>query len=169
MIRKFETQDLDAVMQIWLHGNLDAHPFIPASFWTDHFEMVRDILPQAEHYVHENEATRQIDGFIGLTENHIEGIFVAKARPSVRSRKVDTLKAAYSALTKLNLLHYSKIRYERQSRSQDGFQLLKSWGCFQKVHFLTHTEFLPVPVSDVCGTRAAVPPARRRTPQRCCR
>ena len=82
MIRKFETQDLDAVMQIWLHGNLDAHPFIPASFWTDHFETVRDMLPQAELYVHENEAPRQIDGFIGLTENHIEGIFVAKAARS---------------------------------------------------------------------------------------
>ena len=82
MIRKFETQDLDTVMQIWLHGNLDAHPFIPASFWTDHFETVRDMLPQAELYVHENEDTRQIDGFIGLTENHIEGIFVAKAARS---------------------------------------------------------------------------------------
>ena len=82
MIRKFETQDLDAVMQIWLHGNLGAHPFIPASFWTDHFETVRDMLPQAELYVHENEDTRQIDGFIGLTENHIEGIFVAKAARS---------------------------------------------------------------------------------------
>ena len=82
MIRKFETQDLDAVMQIWLHGNLDAHPFIPASFWTDHFETVRDMLPQAELYGHENEADRQIDGFIGLTENHIEGIFVAKAARS---------------------------------------------------------------------------------------
>ena len=82
MIRKFETQDLDAVMQIWLHGNLDAHPFIPASFWTDHFETVRDMLPQAELYVHENEAPRQIDGFIGLTEKHIEGIFVAKAARS---------------------------------------------------------------------------------------
>ena len=92
-----------------------------------------------------------------------------KARPSVRSRKVDTLKAAYSALTKLNLLHYSKIRYERQSRSQDGFQLLKSWGHFQKVHFLTHTEFLPAPVSGACGTPVSVPPARRRMPQRCCR
>ena len=68
MIRKFETQDLDAVMQIWLHGNLDAHPFIPASFWTDHFETVRDMIPQAELYVHENETPRQIDGFIGLTE-----------------------------------------------------------------------------------------------------
>ena len=79
MIRKFETQDLDTVMQIWLHGNLDAHAFISASFWTEHFEMVRDMLPQAELYVHEDADTRQIDGFIGLTENHIEGIFVAKA------------------------------------------------------------------------------------------
>ena len=32
MIRKFETQDLDAVMQIWLEGNLDAHPFILSAF-----------------------------------------------------------------------------------------------------------------------------------------
>ena len=56
MIRKFETQDLDVVMRIWLEGNLDAHAFIPVSFWTEHFEMVRDMLPQAELYVHENEA-----------------------------------------------------------------------------------------------------------------
>ena len=82
MIRKFETQDLGTVMQIWLEGNLDAHPFIPASFWTGHFETVRDMLPQAELYVHEDKDTRQIDGFIGLTENHIEGIFVAKAARS---------------------------------------------------------------------------------------
>ena len=85
MIRKFETRDLDTVMQIWLHGNLDAHAFISAGFWTEHFEMVRDMLPQAELYVHEDEDTRQIDGFIGLTENHIEGIFVAK---SARSKGV---------------------------------------------------------------------------------
>ena len=82
MVRKFETQDLDTVMQIWLQANLDAHAFIPASFWEAHFEMVRDMLPQAELYVHENEATRQIDGFIGLTENHIEGIFVVKSARS---------------------------------------------------------------------------------------
>ena len=80
MIRKFETQDLGTVMQIWLQANLDAHAFIPASFWEAHFEMVRDMLPQAELYVHENEAPRQIDGFIGLTEN--QGIFIAKAARS---------------------------------------------------------------------------------------
>ena len=79
MIRKFESRELDAVMQIWLQANLDAHAFIPASFWEAHFEMVRDMLPQAELYVHENEAPRQIGGFIGLAENHIEGDFRCKS------------------------------------------------------------------------------------------
>ena len=107
MIRKFESRDLDAVMQIWLHGNLDAHAFIPADFWTDHFEMVRDILPQAELYVHENEATRQIDGFIGLSESHIEGIFVAK---SARSKGIGRalLEYAKSRKPRLTLSVYQK-------------------------------------------------------------
>ena len=107
MIRKFEIQDLDAVMQTWLHGNLDAHAFIPADFWTGHFEMVRDMLPQAELYVHENEADRQIDGFIGLTENHIEGIFVAKAARSKGIGKA-LLEYAKSLKPYLTLSVYQK-------------------------------------------------------------
>ena len=107
MIRKFETQDLDAVMQIWLHGNLDAHAFIPASFWTGHFEIVRNMLPQAELYVHEDKDTRQIDGFIGLTGNHIEGIFVAKA---ARSKGVGKALLEYAKSRKpcLTLSVYQK-------------------------------------------------------------
>lgn len=107
MIRKFENRDLDAVMQIWLRGNLDAHAFIPADFWTGHFETVRDVLPQAELYIHENENTRQIDGFIGLTENHIEGIFVAK---SVRSKGIGRalLEYAKSRKPRLTLSVYQK-------------------------------------------------------------
>ena len=107
MIRKFETQDLDTVMQIWLHGNLDAHAFIPVSFWKAHFEMVRDMLPQAELYVHENEAPRQIDGFIGLTGNHIEGIFVAKAARSKGVGKA-LLEYAKSRKPSLTLSVYQK-------------------------------------------------------------
>ena len=107
MIRKFENRDLDAVMQIWLEGNLDAHTFVTASFWTDHFEMVRDMLPQAELYVYENENTQKIDGFIGLTENHIEGIFVAK---SARSKGVGKalLEYAKSRKPRLDLSVYQK-------------------------------------------------------------
>ena len=107
MIRKFETQDLDAVMQIWLHGNLDDHAFIPASFWTGHFEIVRNMLPQAELYVHEDKDTRQIDGFIGLTGNHIEGIFVAKAARSKGVGKA-LLEYAKSRKPSLTLSVYQK-------------------------------------------------------------
>ena len=94
-------------MQIWLHGNLDAHAFIAASFWTEHFEMVHDLLPQAELYVHENENTGQIDGFIGLTENHIEGIFVAK---SARSKGIGRALSEYAKSRKprLDLSVYQK-------------------------------------------------------------
>ena len=94
-------------MQIWLHGNLDAHAFILASFWEAHFEMVRDMLPQAELYVHENVDTRQIDGFIGLTENHIEGIFVAKAARSKGIGKA-LLDYAKSRKPRLDLSVYQK-------------------------------------------------------------
>ena len=129
MIRKFETQDLDAVMQIWLHGNLDAHAFIAASFWTEHFEMVRDLLPQAELYVHENEAPRQIDGFIGLTENHIEGIFVAKAARSkgIGKALLDYAKSRKPCLTlsvyqknQRALAFYRREQFVVQSEGIDG-------------------------------------------------
>ena len=94
-------------MQIWLHGNLDAHAFIPASFWTGHFEIVRNMLPQAELYVHESEDTRQIDGFIGLTGKHIEGIFVAKAARSKGVGKA-LLEYAKSRKPSLTLSVYQK-------------------------------------------------------------
>ena len=128
MIRKIETQDLDAVMQIWLQANLDAHAFIPASFWEAHFEMVRDLLSQAELYVHENEATRQIDGFIGLTENHIEGIFVAKSARSkgvgkalleyAKSRKPSLTLSVYQK-TERALAFYQREQFTVQSEGID--------------------------------------------------
>ena len=129
MIRKFETQDLGTVMQIWLHGNLNAHAFIAASFWRGHFEMVRDLLLQAELYVHENEAPRQIDGFIGLTENHIEGIFVAKAARSkgigkalldyVKSRRPRLDLSVYQKNERA-LAFYRREQFVVQSEGIDG-------------------------------------------------
>ena len=55
MIRAFEENDLTAIMQIWLDTNIKAHCFIPKEYWTDNYEMVRSVLPQAEIYVYENQ------------------------------------------------------------------------------------------------------------------
>lgn len=79
MIRPFQENDLFAVMQIWLDANIKAHSFIPQKYWTDNYAVVKDILPQAEIYVYEDDNTSQIGGFIGLTDNYIEGIFVREA------------------------------------------------------------------------------------------
>ena len=46
MIRNMEPSDLDAVLDIWLESNLQAHPFVPAGYWRDNLEMVREQLPR---------------------------------------------------------------------------------------------------------------------------
>ena len=43
MIRALRPEDLDQVMQIWLDANLEAHCFLPESYWCDHMEEVRAI------------------------------------------------------------------------------------------------------------------------------
>ena len=37
MIRKFEKNDIDAVMQIWKSENIKAHKFIPKEYWDSNY------------------------------------------------------------------------------------------------------------------------------------
>jgi len=46
MIREFQTADTEQVMQIWLNGNEDAHPFISKKYWCSNFSMVQEQLLQ---------------------------------------------------------------------------------------------------------------------------
>lgn len=79
MIRSFRKNDLTAVMQIWLDTNTKTHNFIPKEYWENNYAKVSEMLPQAEVYVYEDDDSRQIMGFIGLTENYIAGIFIKEA------------------------------------------------------------------------------------------
>ena len=76
MIRKLQKADLNDVANLWLDTNLKAHNFISAEYWNTNFEFVKEMLPQAEVYVYEND--KKIHGFIGLNGEYIEGIFVEK-------------------------------------------------------------------------------------------
>ncbi len=42
------------------------------------------MLPHAEIYVHEDDSTKQIDGFIGLDNDYIAGVFVKETMQSGR-------------------------------------------------------------------------------------
>lgn len=48
MIRKMEEKDISDVLQIWLETNIKAHSFIDKEYWTGNYEMVKQILPEAE-------------------------------------------------------------------------------------------------------------------------
>ena len=76
MIRKLRKADAIKVADIWLNSNMKAHNFISAQYWKSNYEMVKEMLLQAEVYVYERNG--EIQGFIGLNGEYIEGIFVCE-------------------------------------------------------------------------------------------
>lgn len=119
MIRLFEFRDLDRIMEIWLEGNVSAHPFVAASYWQENYDAVRSVLPNAEVYVYEEDG--EVLGFIGVDAEYIAGIFVAAG---CRGRGIGhQLIAAAKRKERLSLHVYEKnagaIRFYRT----EGFQI----------------------------------------------
>lgn len=109
MIRAFRADDLDPAMELWLRANLEAHPFISRIYWEQNFHMVRELLPQAELWVQEQD--EKLLGFVGLTDDYIAGIFVdgnSRSR-GIGKGLLDHVKQLHHALT----LHV----YEKNQRA----------------------------------------------------
>ena len=73
MIRELQKADINKVADIWLDTNVTAHSFISSQYWQNNFELVKELLLQATVY----EQNQEIQGFIGLNDEYIEGIFVS--------------------------------------------------------------------------------------------
>ena len=79
MIRKYRTEDTDALVAIWRNANALAHPFLADAFVAQVARDMRDIyLPNAETWVLERD-DRPL-GFIALIGDEIGGLFL---EPSV--------------------------------------------------------------------------------------
>lgn len=77
MIRKFKLNELDDVLKIWFDTNIEAHDFIQKEYWTENYDLVKQMLPSADIYVYDENNV--IKGFIGIVEeNYIAGLFVKK-------------------------------------------------------------------------------------------
>ena len=75
MIRKLLNRDVDRVADIWLKTNLKSHCFISDQYWKSNYELVKEMMSQSEVYVYEDD--KVIQGFVGLNDEYIEGIFVS--------------------------------------------------------------------------------------------
>ena len=120
MIRKLQKADINRVADIWLKTNLKAHFFIPEQYWISNYEFVKEMLPQAEVYVYEDD--KMIQGFIGVSDEYIEGIFVSD---EMQSRGIGKMLLDYikDKKDRLQLKVYQKNVRAMSFYQREGFTI----------------------------------------------
>lgn len=113
MIRKFEKRDTERVMQIWFEANIEAHDFVPGDYWLSQYQSVQEQLLQADIYVYEQG--KEIQGFAGMMDDYLAGIFVDKKFRSMGIGKglLECVKKNYPAFS-LNV-------YQKNGRAADFY------------------------------------------------
>ena len=120
MIRKLQKADINRVADVWLKTNLTAHSFISEQYWTSNYERVKEMLPQAEVYVYEDN--KIIQGFVGVQDEYIEGIFVSGKMQShgIGKALLDYIK---DKKAKLQLNVYQKNIRAMSFYQREGFTI----------------------------------------------
>lgn len=121
-IRIFTLKDINRIMHLWLETNKQAHDFIDSSYWDNNFISVKEMLPQSTIYVY--DCNNQIQGFIGLIDNYIAGIFISKENQS-RGIGKKLLNYTKEKCDKLTLQVYQKNGRAVQFYLREGFSISK--------------------------------------------
>ena len=136
MIRRLQKIDIDAVSGIWLDSNRDTHDFIPTEYWESNFLLVKEMLLQAEVYVYIDECKNEIEGFVGLDQEYIAGIFVRKEARSkgIGKALLDFIKEKKQGKALLDFIKEKKQEltlnvYQKNERAvrfyeRQGFQII---------------------------------------------
>lgn len=120
MIRELRKVDINKVAEIWLDTNIKTHYFISAQYWKSNFELVKELLLQATVYVYEDK--QEIQGFIGLSNEYIEGIFVSAEMQSQGIGKI-LLNYVKGKRNKLILNVYQKNTRAISFYKREGFEI----------------------------------------------
>ncbi|MBC5658402.1 N-acetyltransferase [Anaerosacchariphilus sp. NSJ-68] len=120
MIRRLQKVDINRVADIWLKTNLEAHDFISEQYWIGNYEAVKKMLPQAEVYVYEDN--KIIQGFVGVQDKYIEGIFVSSKMQShgIGKALLDYIK---NKKVRLQLSVYQKNGRAMSFYQREGFTI----------------------------------------------
>lgn len=123
MIRKFETADMEQVLDIWLNTSTTAHDFVKKGFWESKVTDMRDIyIPAGETYVYDESGT--IKGFISLYGDTLAAIFVS---PKFQGRGIgrQLMAKAKEVRNNLNLAVYRKNKKSIEFYKKSGFKITK--------------------------------------------
>ena len=120
MIRRLQKTDINRVVNLWLDTNLKTHDFIPDQYWRSNFNLMKEMLPKADVYVYEDG--QKIEGFIGISGEYIEGIFVSDEMQSQGIGKL-LLNFAKDKKEKLCLNVYQKNTRAIHFYQKEGFKI----------------------------------------------
>ena len=123
MIRELRKADINKVADIWLDTNIKSHYFISAQYWKSNFELVKKLLLQATVYFYEDK--QEIQVFIGLSDEYIEGVFVSAEMQSQGIGKI-LLNYAKDKRNKLHLNVYQKNARAISFYKREGFEIQHS-------------------------------------------
>ena len=125
MIRHYISEDIPAVLEIWLLASIEAHHFIPETFWEGKLqEMEKVYIPKSITYVYQDLERQKVIGFISLVGNFIAALFVS---PQQQGEGVGTtlLEFVKKKFSKLELTVYCKNNSAVQFYKKRGFQIIQ--------------------------------------------
>lgn len=141
MIEKFNKNEIDEVMTIWLKTNIDAHDFIPKAYWIKNYNIVKDqYIPIATTFVYKENNV--IIAFISIIEAFFIGaLFVKKEhqRQGIGLKLINRCKTLYPILKlavyvdNINSVDFYKrcgfeIKAEQDNESSGFKEYIMSWG-----------------------------------------
>lgn len=119
--RQLPHETLEKIMQIWLNANQDAHSFVPAAYFLEHYGQVRGLIFGADIYVFEENG--EVLGFAGIEGSYLAGLFVKRA---ARGRGIGKalLQACIAENKKTHLHVYAKNKGAVQFYQNNGFLII---------------------------------------------
>ena len=125
MIRKYDNQDSDDLLEVWYQASVIAHHFMGDEFFAREREAIQnDHLPIAETWVYELEG--KIVGFISLLGRCVGAIFVHPAvqRKGIGRSLMDHARSLYG---KLELEVFKANLVGRAFYDQYGFKVVEEY------------------------------------------
>ncbi|WP_426446482.1 N-acetyltransferase [Siccibacter colletis] len=124
MIRAARSDDLPALLELWLVSTTQAHPFIDENYWLESLGLVREVyLPGAQTWVWEENGLK---GFISVMDARFIGaLFVA---PDALSQGIGKalIRHAMARFPDLSLEVYQKNTRAVHFYHRQGFRIEES-------------------------------------------
>jgi len=127
MIRQFQNNDLDEIINIWFTCSKESHSFIDSKVWEDQIENMRiKYIPNSETYVFEE--SNKVFGFISLVDEKLAALFVSpkNQKRGIGGKLINKVKELKS---NLELKVYSQNNNAIKFYEKHGFKFMRTNIC----------------------------------------